>query len=340
MKREYLRLADCAIAAAEEAIDAFNRVGHRYKTEVCLMLTANAWELLAKSILVKQHQNINRDAQGNTISAEVAVSRLRGLGLLDENQEDCIQQIVSLRNCAVHHVLPPVPTEVLYHLIYFSCKFFRGVMEKVLPRQATRLQGHYLSLSFSDLTTYADKVQKLVSKVRKTDSSRRLVWLLERGVKFDGQRYISQAEFEAQYRNRRKVLSHLGLNGYLRGSDMVRIVAVQAPRNFTADIALRKGSRADASLPVVTRMTELEMDYPFLTAEMAERLSRSASFLAALIKFLGLKGNSQYHQQVRTSRSGVVHRYSQAAFDRVKGYLAENPQFNPFKALKKTVVTG
>ena len=335
MKREYLRLLESAMWAAEEAVDAFNRVGRPYKAETCLMLTTTAWELLAKSVLVKNHLNITKDNAGNTISAEVAVSRLKGLRLLDDNQEDCIQQIVSLRNCAVHHVLPATPAEILHHLFFFSCKFFRMVVAKVYPQKVSRLQGHYLSLSFAELTTYADKVQKLVSKVIRNDSSRRLIWLLDRGVKFDGHQYISQTQFEEQYKNKKKVLPHLALNAYLKGSDMVRVVAVQAPRNYTADLNLRKGSSADSSLPVLIRRTELESDYPYLTAELAQKLAKTRNFVAATVKFLGLKGNDQFHQAVRVSHSGVVHRYSQAALDRISGYVSVNPQFNPYMALRK-----
>lgn len=61
MKREYLRLLESAMWAAEEAVDAFNRVGRPYKAETCLMLTTTAWELLAKSVLVKNHLNITKD---------------------------------------------------------------------------------------------------------------------------------------------------------------------------------------------------------------------------------------------------------------------------------------
>jgi hypothetical protein len=153
-------------------------------------------------------------------------------------------------------------------------------------------------------------------------------------VRFDGQKYISQAEFEAQYKNKRKVRSYLALNGYLKGSDMVKVVAVQAPRNFTADITLRKGDRADASLPVVTRKSDLDADYPHLTRDIAERVNRNGNFVARTIMFLALKGNSQYHQAVRVSKSSVVHRYSQAACDRVASFLQQNPQFNPYTATR------
>jgi hypothetical protein len=333
--REYLQLMEKAIYAVEEAVDAFNRVGRPYKVETCLLLMTNAWELLAKAVLVKRRQSILKDSQGNTISAEVAVSRLKSLSLLDENQEDCIQQVISLRNCATHHILPPVSQEILHHLIFFTCKFFRQVMLKVFPSYVRRLSGNYLSLSFAELTTYADKVQKLVAKVKKSNESKKLVWLLERGIQFDGTNYISQDQFEVKYRRKRRVLPHLALSDFLRNTDMVRIVAVQAPRNYTADINLRKGSRGDQSLPVAIKKTDVEIDYPYLTKELGEKLKKNSNFIATTIKYLGLKGNDQYHQQVRASKKSYIHRYSQAALDKIKLVVEEHPDFNPYNEIKK-----
>lgn len=296
------------------------------------MLASNAWELLAKAVLVKRRKSIKDPGSGFTISGEVAVHRVRLLGLLDDNQEDCVQQIISLRNEACHHVLPEMPLEVLHHLVFFSCKFFRAIVEKEISSLKRRLHGHYLSMSFDEMTTYADKVQKLVAKVKKHKGAKKLVWLLERGVQFDGQKYIGQGDFESKYLRHRKVRPHLTLNGYLKTSEMVKVVAVQAPRNYTADITLRKGDKADASLPVVTKRSDLDSDYPYLTRDIADQVGRNPQFIARTIGFLGLKGQVQYHQAVRVSRSGVAHRYSEAALDRVRDYLSQNPAFNPYVA--------
>jgi hypothetical protein len=339
-RREYLRFLDKSVFAIEEAVDAFNRVGRPYKVETCLILSANAWELLAKAVLVKNHKSIRSDNLGNTISGEVAISRLREMGVLDENQDDCIQQTISLRNCAIHNVLPTVAEEILHHLLFFGCKFFREVVAKVFASRAKVLSGNYLSLSFTELTTYADKVQKLVARVRRSDDNKRLVWLLERGVRFDGTRYLNQDEFEAQYRRKKRVLPHLSLGDFVKKSDMVRVVAIQAPRNYTADLTLRKGNRADASLPVVIKKTDLESDYPFLTRELGEKLGKNANYVAATIKFLGLKNNSQFHQQVRASRSTFIHRHSQATLEHIRTFLQSRQDFNPYKELKKATLAS
>lgn len=329
-RREYLQLLDAAKAAIELAVDCFNRVHNPYRNESTLMLISNSWELLAKAVLVQRHQSIRRGQRGETIGPEVAIVRLRALNLLDDNQAQTIQQVISLRHAAVHHVLPPVADEIMHHLLFFACKFFRETVHAVFPAHAKDLPGNYLSLSFVDLTTYADKVQRSISRVRRSPADRRLVWLLERGVAFDGTTYLTEKQVEAKYRDKKKVTPHLKLGEFVRQADMVRVVPVEAPKNFTADITLRKGSSRDATLPVVVKKTELEIDYPYLTRELGEKIGRNQNWVAKAATVLQLKGDPKYHQSIRVSRSSVVQRYSEAALQRLQSLLVEEPTFNPY----------
>lgn len=331
-RREYLQLLDAAKVAAETGIDAFNRVWHPYRDETTLLLLTNAWELLAKAILIQKKESIVRGQRGETISAEVAVSRLQTRGILDKPQAETIQQIISLRHAASHNVLPKVPVEVMHHLLFYSCKAFRDVIRKTFPAHLKSMGEHYLSLSFSDLTTYADKVQRSVSKVKKNGNDKRLIWLLERGITFDGASYITEAQFEQKYRGKKKILPHLGINQFVRNTEMVRIVPVQAPRNFTADITLRKGSAADSSLPVLVRRTEVEADYPLLTKELAAEIGKNQNWTAKAATILGLKGDPKFHQAVRASSSSLIHRYSRAAVQVIREKLAADPGFSPYGA--------
>lgn len=113
-------------------------------------------------------------------------------------------------------------------------------------------------------------------------------------------------------------MPHLEISDFIKNTDMVRIVPVQAPKNYTADILLRKGDKRDASLPVQVVKTNVEADYPFLTIELAENLGRNQSFMASSIKYLGLKGNSRYNQSARSSKNNETQRYSQAALERIR----------------------
>lgn len=329
-RRTYLRYVDKAKEAAEAAVDAFNRVWHGYRDEATLIMLSNAWELLAKAVLLHAGESIAKGQRGQTISAEVAVARLENKKIVTREQVEVLQQVISLRNAACHDVLPKVPDEILQHLLYFSCKVFRDVLKREFPSQMKGMRTNYLSLSFGELTTYADRVQKLVSRMKRSPGDKRLVWLLERGIAFDGTAYITEAQFESQYRGKAKVLPHLRVGGFMKRADMVRIVPIQAPRNFTADVQLRKGKASDTSLPVLVKKTELEVDYPYLTKELGQAVGKNPDWTARACKLLSFKGNPTFHQSVRTSKSSEVHRYSESALQALREKLAKEPGFNPY----------
>ena len=100
-RREYLRLLDKPMETAKCAIDNFNRAKGPFKTEAALMLLAVSWELLAKSLLVKARQSIRKGRGGDTISGEVAISRLLHMKIIEKCHSDASQQIISLRNAAM-----------------------------------------------------------------------------------------------------------------------------------------------------------------------------------------------------------------------------------------------
>ena len=328
---EYLQLLAKSKDAALTSVDIYNRVFHSYKDEATLILFSNAWELLSKAVLVKKHKSILKGTvPGYTITGEVAVYRLRLEGILAEEQEDLVQQIISLRNVATHHLLPQVPIEIMHHLLFFGCKFYREVVAKSFPTHVKELPDNFLSLSFGALTTYADKVQNLVSKVRKSAGERRLVWLLERGIAFDGAKYITEKQFENKFKGKRGIMKHLAIGDFINKTDMVRLVPVQAPKNFTADVMLRKGSAKDASLPVVVQKTEPDIDYPYLTADIATQIGKNTNFVAKMASVLGIRGDTKYHQAIRSSKSGSIQKYNDAALHRMRKHLADNPQFNPY----------
>ena len=156
-RREYLQFLDAAKVALEVGIDAFNCVWHPYRDQTTLLLLTNGWELLAKGVLLHDKESIVRGHRGETISGEVAVHKLVVKKHLTQDQADTVQQVISLRNAACHGLLPSVSAEVMQHLLFYSCKFFRALILRVFPGHLKDMKDNYLSLSFSDLTTYADK---------------------------------------------------------------------------------------------------------------------------------------------------------------------------------------
>lgn len=218
----------------------------------------------------------------------------------------------------------------MHHLFYFGCKFYKDIILEFFPRYDKEVKRNYLSISFENLTTYADKVQKLVGRLKRgKNSDRKLVWLLERGIRFAGSNYISQEQFEGEYRKKERILPHLEINKFIKNVDMVRIVPIQAPKNYTADINLRKGKISDTTLPVSVKKTDMEKDYPYLTNEVAQKVGKSTNFIANMSKELEIKDNPKFHQSVRASKSSKINRYSPAAVEYISKYLSEHPQYKP-----------
>ena len=143
--------------------------------------------------------------------------------------------------------------------------------------------------------------------------SKKLIWLLERGIAFDGNLYSTEKQFEAKYKGKKKTMPYLAISDFIKTTDMVRIVPVEAPKNYTADVNLRKGKANDPTLPVVVKKTDIDEDYPYLTKELAAKLNTTVSKLVSIASAKSMKGNDKYHQELRTSKTGSVHRYSEAA---------------------------
>ncbi len=334
-KRKYLLYLEKGIDSLLSGIDRINSVHDPYRVEGSLIFITIAWELLAKSILLRDKISIEYPDR-RSLSAEDALLKLVFLKYLNDNQVQHLQQIISLRNAAVHSILPPIPDEILFHLEFYSVKFFKDLISKEFSPYVKYCNRNFISVSFDTFTTYADKVQRLVSRAkRKGTKEQELMWLLERGIRFRGGNYISQNQFEDEIKKltrKQRLYHHLKVSDFIKDADMVVVVPVQAPKGYTADISLRKGSaKAGTALPVMIKKTDLEIDYPFLTSEIAPRVSKSVGFVAKAFSNLGVKGNPNFHQSVRTSRSGVINRYSQKALDLLIEILRKDPNHNPYK---------
>jgi hypothetical protein len=176
--------------------------------------------------------------------------------------------------------------------LFYGCKFFKELAIKNFPKFDKLLSRNYLSLSFDQLTTYSNEVQKTISKLRKgTEEDRNLVWLLERGIRYvNSHKYLSQQEFETLYKNKKKITHHLEIGRYLTSAEMISIVPVQAPRNYTADITLRKSSKnLKGTLPVSIIKTDIEEDISIFNIRYCEQDKQKLKFCSICNAGFGFK---------------------------------------------------
>ncbi|WP_082672711.1 AlbA family DNA-binding domain-containing protein [Luteimonas abyssi] len=68
-----------------------------------------------------------------------------------------------------------------------------------------------------------------------------------------------------------------------------------------------------------------EATYPYTESTLLEHLSIGQHSLRALIWHLEIKGDSEYHMEIRTGRTGVVHKYSNRLLARVREIVRSEP---------------
>ncbi len=326
------RYVDSAIRAFLSSVDAYNSVTNTYRHEQSITLMSNSIELLSKAVLLKKNQSIKGD-QHTTISAERAVHKLSLTKDLSEIETQALEQVISLRNEVSHSYLPELDEDILQHLMYCSYKIFNSLLRKYFSNKSGLTQRSFLSISFNETLTYADGIDLLLKKYKsKNSDAKKLIWLLERGIRYSGSTYIKQDEFERSFlKSKKRILDRLKIGEYIKNSEQLKLVLIQAPKGYTADIRISKNKFNDTeALPVMVKKTDVVVDYPYLTFQLADKLGKSVSFTARMIKNLGIKDNGEYHQSIPAGKNSKIQRYSESAFFHLKSHLEKIPDYSPF----------
>lgn len=69
-----------------------------------------------------------------------------------------------------------------------------------------------------------------------------------------------------------------------------------------------------------------EASYPYTESTILEKVTVGQYTLRALVWYLDIKGNPEYHMEIRTGRTGVVHKYSNAFLGRVREIIRSEPE--------------
>ncbi len=326
--RSYGKYLDKSIDAIHSGIEYVNSINNPYSKESGIILMSNAWELLAKALLIKHSGDNTIYEKGSkkerTISAERAIHKLQTLGFITDLQEKPLQQLISIRNEASHQTLPDMDEPILFHLEYYAVRYFKEVLDANFKQYSGKLNKQFLSVSFDGVTTYSDSVKKLIARVRKNKGSdaKRAAYLLERGISFDGGEYMKQSDFDKIFKNTsRPMRGALKLGDYNRKADMIVVVPIQAPTGTRADITLTKSKGSTITTNIIKHATD--DDYPYLTKDLSMRLGQSRHNTLQAITALGMKNNPQFHQSVRSSSSSSVQKYSDIALNRLKEHFTD-----------------
>lgn len=340
--RSYGSYLNKSIQASQSAVDRANSVHDPYYKESSIILLSNSWELFSKALLIKHggekliyESGTNKEI---SIKAEKAVNKLKNLGYISETQAIPIQQLISLRNEAIHSILNDIPDEIVFHLEYYAIRYLKELIEINFKQYSKFFKRNYLSINFEGVVTYADKVKKLVSKAKKSRDlkSVRLAYLLERGTVFNGGEYIKQSDFNKALLDKRnkRPMYKLKLGEYSRKSEMIVVVPIQAPSGTVADIKLTK-SRSHGNITVNFEKRASDDDYPYLTTDLGVKIGRSRYYIQQIIKDLKIKENPEFHQNIRTGKKSSTNKYSEPCLSYLKEFLTNNPDYVPKNSLSK-----
>ncbi|MDO8511802.1 MAG: hypothetical protein Q7S57_00880 [bacterium] len=328
-----------SINAAKFSIEMFNRIEGLHSKQASIIFNSQAWELLAKAVLIKQKKNIYFP-DGRSINAEKAVNQLHHIVhiiSLEENQT--IQQIISLRNEALHNIYPDLDDEIVTHLIYWSLKTFHRIIKDEFKSYFVKFDKNYLSVAFKDYTFYSHKLSKLFAYSRKSKSEKnRALYILDRACSFaevaDSATYINHGDWISGIKSKPKksrIGRHLSVSNYTNKQENVRIMAVETPKGYKSEISSEKAKKTSEALSVLVKKSVPEVDYPFLQSDLARQMNVTPYFIRSLAKHLNLLGNIEYHTSIKSGKNSKLQKYSNKMLNFLKEFVAKNPQWSPYK---------
>jgi len=328
-----------SINAAKLSIEMFNRIESIHSKQASIIFNAQAWELLAKAVLIKKKKNIYF-ADGKSITAEKAVNQLYHVVhsiSLEENQT--IQQVISLRNEALHNIYPDLDEEIITHLIYWSLKTFHRIVKDEFRSYFIKFDKNYLSVAFKDYTFYSHKLNKLFAYSRKSKSEKnRALYILDRACKFaediESDTYIPHKDWLDEIKSRprkARIGRHLSVSNYTNKQDNIIIVPVETPKGYKSEVTSTKAKNASESLNVLVKKSDPEVDYPFLLSDLARHLEKTSYFVRSLAKHLNLLDNREYHTSIKSGKKSRLQKYSNKMLNHLKEFVAKNPHWFPAK---------
>ena len=342
MKYQY-HINTC-INAAKLSIEMFNRIDYQHSRQASIIFNAQAWELLAKAILIKRKKNIYL-SDGKSITAEKSINQLNYvLRIISLEENQTIQQIISLRNEALHNIYPDLDDEIVTHLMYWSLKTFHRLIKEEFRSYFINFDKNYLSIAFKDHTFYSHKINKLFSYSRKTKSEKnKMLFILDRACRFaknqNSNSYVSYKNWLNEIKSKPKkarIGRHLSINDYTNKQDNVRMVAVETPKGYKSEIISERAKRTSELLSVVIKKSDPDVDYPHLQSDIARLMKVSPYFIRSLTKYLKLIDNKEYHITIKTGKKSKTQKYSNKMLNHLKEFVSKNPQWSPYKnSLKK-----
>ncbi len=340
---KYSYHVETAINAAKLSIEMFNRIDAIHSDQASIIFNAQAWEMLAKALLLKSGKNIIEQGD-KSITAEKAVNRLEHvLKVISKEENQTVQQIISLRNEALHNIYPNLEQEIIIHLMYYSLKTFHKIITTNFKNYSPLINKNYLSVAFKETTFYSHRLNKLFKSSKKYSSeNNKALFVLDRACSFteneNGNTYQSYEEWKKSIKSKPKksrIAMHLSIYDYINNQENVRIVPVEVKKGFKAEVSFEKTKKQKDAIAVIVKKSDPDVDFPHLVSELGVKLNKSSYFIQKLLIKLKFKDNKDYHTSIKTGKNSSTQKYSDKTLTFLKDYIEKNLEWNPYKKNKK-----
>lgn len=160
MKARYKHLLENSISAILSAIEIYNKPDFRYRNEILVILTVNAWELLLKSKLIKDENGKintlyvrtsdgkiaeNRNKTPKTIGIHDAITRNR----LDINIRHNLEEFIRIRDNSIHFYNMENLKYLIFTLGVANLKNYQRLVKLWYKRDLLEYNFYILPLSFA-----------------------------------------------------------------------------------------------------------------------------------------------------------------------------------------------
>ena len=322
------------------AVDHFNRVSDRGRTEAVLIMLDRAFELLLKAIIV--HRNGKIRERGNsslTIGFDSCLHKCiseEPLKCLTEDEAVTLQNLNSLRDAAQHY-FTELPEDLLYIYAQSAVTLFdklsndvlgltlKAVMpNRVLPVSPKPPRGFGLILD----SEFGEIGRIVAPRSRKRlDAKARIRSLAILQSSLEGQKSLpSDRELDGIVR---RIRAGEGWRAIFPGVAILKIdpdaigpgLALRITKNQGEAVQLVPDGSSDGTVIAVKRVNELDF-YSLGLNDLARKLETTAPKLGALITADGVQRNLDYFKEIHIGKA-TYKRYSRMALDCLRTRLKD-----------------
>ncbi|MBN1253630.1 MAG: DUF3644 domain-containing protein [Bacteroidales bacterium] len=186
MKARYKHLLENSISAILSAIEIYNKPDFKYRNEIFVILTVNAWELLLKSKILKENNGKINSLYIKTAEGKFATNRNKtfktigifdaiGVNKLDANVRRNIEEFIKIRDNAIHFYNRENLNYLIFTLGVANLKNYQKTVQKWYNRDLLEYNFYILPLGFAysfkgysqlELTKEPEIIQDLIKTVQ------------------------------------------------------------------------------------------------------------------------------------------------------------------------------